>query len=92
MLFQHYWDPEELNYNGGKCDDLSACEYYFIICLNTGTANDPCTSGQYTTKYWEASQNVTFAVGEEMNNTGETNPLGFPIQNYLVSEYPHFRH
>ncbi|EDV18869.1 uncharacterized protein TRIADDRAFT_62665, partial [Trichoplax adhaerens] len=82
LQFDHYWNPDERNYNGGKCDDFSACEYYFIICLNTQTSTDPCTIGSFTTKYWERSQNVSFSIGEVMNSTSQTNPLNFTIQSY----------
>ena len=92
LEFTQYYDPGERNYNGGKCDTFSSCNYYFIICLNTKTDQDPCTIGKYTTKYWDASENLAFTVGQEMSDGGAKNPLGFSIQSYSVSKYIHFRY
>ena len=85
IQFQHYWNPQELNYSGGKCDTFSACEYYFIICLNNGLANDSCTYGSLVTKFWEQSENVTFTVGEQMTDSGSViNPFYFDLDSYTV--------
>ena len=85
LQLENYWNPNEIDYNGHKCDPFTICDYYFIIGLNFALHDNPYTDGSLITKTWKARQNITFSIGEIMNDTLQaTNPLQFDLIDWKV--------
>lgn len=72
--FQKYYNRNERNWNNGKCDTFSSCNYYFILCGNKLTINDACAYGSLTTKIWDSGETLTFTNGQTLTDSGLTNP------------------
>lgn len=72
--FKEYYNRNEKNWDNGKCDALSACNYYFIMCSDRGDINHPCNYGYLTTKIWNATDTLKFTKGEALTSGGILNP------------------